>query len=166
MLRKVQDVAAPLNFQIDFFFDETAKRRYLAAFDESDIHSNTVQMNLAYYVTSCVLSTESFKLLVLFQIKGVYKISEFNAIINRLAPASWQVLKEFVDNKFRNALAHGLYSVEKESVLLFENAKLDIAQEMDLQEFMKEIKNQNILFWCMLLTFLERIANVFDPKPH
>jgi hypothetical protein len=158
ILRKVRDVAVVYNSLIEIFSDEARENKFLNAVQEFGIgRIELVQMYLATYATACVLSTESFKLLVLFQTKGIHKVSDFNSVIPRLAPHSWPTLKTFVDNIFRNALAHGLYTVEKGKAVLYKNTKLEVCREMTGLEFIMEVKNQNILFWSALLMFLERI---------
>lgn len=158
ILRKVRDTAVIYNFFIDIFGDEAKKDKFLGAVREFGIGSpELIQMYLATYATACILSTELFKLILLFQIRGVSKVSDFNSIVSRLAPHNWTALEAFVDNKFRNALAHGMYTVEKGEAVLYKNTALEVYRRMTVQEFVMEVKNQNILFWSMLLQFLERM---------
>lgn len=162
ILRKVRDVALPYNFFIEMFSDENAKRKMLSAVQEFGIgEPEFIQWYLATYATACVLSTELFKLLVLFQIKGRHKVSAFSRVVPNLAPNSWRKLERFVNNEFRNGLAHGMYIVENGKAVLFDNSKLEVSKEMSFQDFIMEVKNQNILFWSALLKFLYRMENAF-----
>ena len=125
------------------FFE--AIRRY--GFEEVSVIG--MYLTLAGAVT--VLSTELFKLLLLFHMKDVsHDVSKFSSTIRSVAPKTWPKLKPFVDNDFRNALAHGTYSLVGKKVVLYRDAKLIPFQEMELHEFMMRSKDQNVLFQCFV----------------
>jgi hypothetical protein len=162
ILRKVRDLAVPYNSLIEIFGSEDKERRFLDTVRDFGLgRFELIQMYLAIYVTACILSTELFKLLVLFQVEGAHRVSDFNRIIPRLAPDGWSHLEGFVNSEFRNALAHGLYIIEGDKVTIFKNTALDIHHVMVLHDFIMEVKNQNILFWSMLLNFLQRALTMF-----
>jgi hypothetical protein len=113
-----------------------------------------------------VLSTELFKLVVLFHMKDVdFSVSKFSRTIESAAPKSWPSLKPYVDNAFRNSLAHGTYSATTNKVVLFENAKLvpsnDLEAEMSLDRFMIRAKTQNVLYHCLVHLLAEKTQSGF-----
>lgn len=158
ILRKINDVGESYNFFIDTFSNPKQETRFLTSVEEFGItRANLLSMYLAAHVVAGILSTEQFKLLLLFMVAGTYKISDFYNFIEREAPTTWPELRPFIDNQFRNALAHGAYLLDKGKVVLFKNAKLEVLREMPLQDFIMAVKNENILFWCMFLFFLNRM---------
>lgn len=142
---------------LDSLFDN--KEKFLKGnskfgFDEQTLTSLYVQIE-AY---SCVLSTECFKLLLLFHLRDVNPlVSRFSTTIEKLAPNAWKKLKPYVDNEFRNSLAHGTWAIERAlkskkpvtAVVLFRDAELEPYKRLRLHDFMIEIKKQNILCTCL-----------------
>jgi hypothetical protein len=101
-----------------------------------------------------ILSTELFKLRLLFHLKGVnHDVSKFVTTIRANAPATWPLLEPYVDGAFRNALAHGTYAIRGKKVVLFADAKLlpssDKNPEMTLDQFMFRVKECNVLYACL-----------------
>ncbi len=126
-------------------------------FDEKRL----IHIYIALGVTIALLSTELFKLLLLFHMKDVdHNVSNFMNTVSKAAPRIWPKLQPFVDNNFRNALAHGTYAVMGKKVVLFKDAKLLPSEEMTLREFFSRIKNQSILYQCLINILNERM------KPH
>jgi hypothetical protein len=124
-------------------------------FDEITLVNLRVQLE-AYI---CVLSTECFKLLLLYHLREVDpRVSNFPITMNSVAPSSWKKLKQYVDSDFRNTLAHGTWTMEwtvrngkpVPSVVLFKDAELVPYKEpLNLFDFMVEVKKQNILCSCL-----------------
>jgi hypothetical protein len=115
-------------------------------FKESDVTTTYMMLEGAILV----LSTELFKLLLLFHMKNVsHDVSKFNSTMQNSAPRTWPMLKPFVDNGFRNAIAHGTYAFVGRKVILYRDAKLIPFEEMELDEFIMRIKEQNVLFHCL-----------------
>ena len=113
--------------------------------------NDVVNLYVEIAVLLCVLHTELFKTLLLFHLKGVnHKASNFNSTMGQFAPTAWQKLKPYVDNAFRNSLAHGTWAVENKEVVLFEDAKFIIFEKLSLDEFMIRTKKQNVLFGCLV----------------
>jgi hypothetical protein len=124
--------------------------------------SNVIRIYLTLAGTVTVLSTELFKLLLLFHMKDVtYDISKFYSTMQSSAPRTWPLLKPFVDNDFRNALAHGTYALVNKKVVLYADAKLLPVQEMELDEFMMRIKDQNVLFQCLVKVLVAKKKSGF-----
>lgn len=136
-------------------------------FNESRVISLYVQLE-AYI---CVLSTECFKLLLLYHTRDVNPlVSSFSKTMETVVPKAWKKLKPYVDNEFRNALAHGTWTMEWKmknkksvpSVVLFRDADLVPYKRLDLYNFMVEIKKQNLLCSCLKhLMLVKRKANFF-----
>jgi len=104
-----------------------------------------------------LLSTELFKLLVLFHLKrglgqDAYKISKFTNTMGELAPNAWPQLQDSVDNAFRNSIAHGTYAFLRKdnqaTVETYKDATLELPDSMELHEFMIRTKEQNVLYMC------------------
>jgi hypothetical protein len=161
LLRKINDIGESYNFFIETFSNPERKTRFLTSVEQFGItRANLISMYLAAHAVAGILSTEQFKLLLLFMVVGTYKISDFYNFIEREAPITWPELRPFIDNEFRNALAHGAYLLDKGKVILFKNAKVEVLREMPLQDFIMAVKNENILFWCMFLFFLNRMKMI------
>lgn len=113
--------------------------------------------------TDALLSTELFKLLLLFHMKGVsHDVSKFNSTMQSSAPKTWPLLKPFVDNDFRNALAHGTYAFINGKVVLYKDAKLVPFQVLSLVKFIMKSKDQTTLFLCLFhLLEAKRSAGFF-----
>lgn len=161
-LRKVRDVGVAYNFLIDLFSSKAQEDRFLAAIQDFKVgRQELLSMYYAAHSVACILSAEQFKLLFLFMITGVHKVSDFHNVMREVN--SWPKLEPFVDNEFRNALAHGTYMIQAKKIVLFKNAKLDVLREMTRDEFVMAAKNENILFWCLLLMFLDRMTSMYSP---
>jgi hypothetical protein len=113
--------------------------------------TNVARMYLTLASAVTLLSTELFKLVMLFHMKDVsHAVSKFYSTMQSSAPKTWPLLKPFVDNDFRNALAHGTYAIVNKRIVLYKDAKLFPFDEMELHEFMMRTKEQNVLFLCLV----------------
>lgn len=123
-------------------------------FDEPKL----VWMYLTTGFTLALLSTELFKLLLLFHMKDVnHDVSKFSTTIENAARNTWPQLKPFVDNPFRNALAHGTYAIINKKIVLFEDAKLEKKlDEMELDKFMIRLEDQSLLYMCLHSVLVEK----------
>lgn len=119
--------------------------------------NDVVNLYVEIAVLLCVLHTELFKILLLFHLKDVnHKASNFNSTMGQFAPKTWQKLKPYINNTFRNSLAHGTWAVENKKVVLFEDAKFIISETLSLDEFMIRTKKQNVLFVCLVNVLAEK----------
>lgn len=69
---------------------------------------------------------------------------------------TWPSLKGYVDNDFRNALAHGTYGIVNKRIVLYKDANLVPVEEIELDEFMMRLKDQNVLFLCLINTLVTK----------
>ncbi len=124
---------------------------------------NYVYLLVELAILLVITDTETFKTLLLFHLKDVmsYKVSDFVQIMKKFAPISWKKLEPFINNKFRNALAHGTWAIENSQVVLFENAKLIPFEKFELIDFLIKTKEQNLLFACLLSVISEKMVNGF-----
>ena len=123
---------------------------------------NYVYLLVEVAILSVITDTETFKTLLLFHLKDVsHKTSDFVKIMKKSAPKNWKKLEPFVNNKFRNALAHGNWSIENSQVVLFENAKLVPFEKFELIDFLLKGREQNLLFACLWSVISEMIVNGF-----
>ena len=139
-------------------------RRFVEAtvefgFDEQ----SSAHMCIEVAVLLCILNTELFKTLFLFHLKGVnHQVSRFNTTMNEIAPEIWAKLRPYVDNDFRNSLAHGTWAVENKKIVLFKDAKLEPYEVLELHDFIIKMKCQNVLYACLVnLLADKRSANFF-----
>jgi hypothetical protein len=118
---------------------------------------NLVNLYLQTSVLLCVTTTEFFKALLLYHLKGVsHKVSKFCLTMNHFAPTAWNKLRPYVDSDFRNTLAHGTWAVENRQVVLFNDAQLNLNEQLPLAEFMLKTKKQNVLLLCLINVLNER----------
>ena len=61
-----------------------------------------------------------------------------------------------MDLKLRNALAHGLVGTEGNKIVLYKNAKFDVLDRLDLADFMRRSKDQNLLTQCFITVINEK----------
>lgn len=149
---------ARLQNTLNHLFEPEVSRRFLAANKEFGITARIV-VNIweASNLLTALLCTELFKLLILFHLKrgleqDVYKIASFSNTMRRLAPNAWEQLRGYVDNDFRNSIAHGTFAFlrrgAKSIVETYRDATLTVLDSMELHEFMIRTKEQNVLFIC------------------
>ena len=102
-------------------------------------------------ITSTLLKTELFKLVLLFHMKIENKsVGSFPLTMEKVSPKSWEKLKPFVESQLRNALAHGTYTVQPGKITIFKNAELSAPEEMSFGDFIIKLKTQDVLFQCLL----------------
>ena len=155
-MKKLDDFSEAHNTLLDIFRvypdpKSFLKETYKFGFTENRL----IYMYMACAVTMQVLSTELFKLRLLFIMKKVdsFAVSSFNKTINAAAPKSWPKLEPYVDRDFRNSLSHGTYAVVNKKITLFKDAKLfpptDPKDAMSIGKFMLRVKNPNVLCSCL-----------------
>jgi hypothetical protein len=151
-IKMLSETSTTHNILIDIFRKPQEERsRFLQAirpfgFEEA----NVIRMYLTLQGAIAVLSTEHFKLLLLFHMRDVSrKVSEFNVTMQKSAPRTWPQLAPFVDNEFRNALAHGTYAFVDDKIVLYKDATLIPFEELELDKFIIRSKEQNVLFHCL-----------------
>lgn len=110
----------------------------------------------------CVLSTELFKSYLLFHLRDVKPLASNFTKTMEEAPKSWEKLKPYVDNDFRNSLAHGTWAIENQRIVLFGDATLEPYERLELADFVIRMKKQNVLLACLKYLIEEkRKANFF-----
>lgn len=164
--RKVDEISLAHNTLIDLF-DQPSPTEFLNAtarfgFSESKL----IYMYVASAVTIGILYTELFKLRLLFHMKDVsFDVSRFQQTVRNAAPLTWPRLQPYIDNSFRNALAHGTYAIIEKRVVLFDDAKLvsssDPDSEMPLDRFMMRVKECNVLYACLTSLLDRKISEGF-----
>lgn len=163
-MKKLDEIGYAHNALIHIFEGEKFQE-FLGRSSEFGITENKlIYMYIACAVTVEVLSTELFKVRLLFHMKNVdFSVSHFNSTLKDAAPNSWRRLAPFLDNDFRNALAHGTWAVIDKKIVLFKDAKLlppsDSESEMTLDRFMLRIKNQNVLYQCLNYVLWQKIKS-------
>jgi hypothetical protein len=119
-----------------------------------------------YVEVSALLSIQTFECLktfLLFHLKDVDQLaSHFPRTMEEVAPNAWKKLKPYVDNDFRNSLAHGTWAIENKKIVLFKDADLIPFEKLELHEFIIRMKTQNVLYACLLnLIAKKRKKNFF-----
>ncbi len=151
-IKMLEEITATYNTVIHIFERPQEERlRFFQAIQPFGFEEASVtRMHLTLAVAITVLSTELFKLVLLFHMKDVSPdVSKFNITMQSSAPKTWPLLKLFVDNDFRNALAHGTYAIVNKKIVLYRDTTLIPFEEMELHEFMMRSKDQNVLFHCL-----------------
>lgn len=145
-------------------FDEPLCTKFLKdnakyGFNDGNLANLYVQMVVMLTITT----TELFKALILFHLRGVsQRVSTFYQVMGQFAPTAWQKLKPYVDSQFRNSLAHGTWALENKQIILFDDAELIPFETLNLQDFMTKAKKQNVLITCLFNVLAEKKqANFF-----
>ena len=154
------------NLLINLAKEQERPAKFLKATTEFGFNEeNSVNLTIEMCVLSCVIHTEMFKTFFLFHLKNItdYRASSFNWIMEKNAPNTWAKLKPFVDNDFRNSLAHGTWATINKKVVLFKDARLAPYERLDLADFIIKAKRQNILYSCLVNTIIERTKRDYFP---
>jgi len=163
ILRQMNEFSEVYNFLIDLIDSEHDSKEFLESNAKFGLDGS--KLIAAYIIiagTMAVLSTEFFKLLLLFFTKDLdNRVDRFKPTMKNIVPNSWPKLEPFIDNKLRNAIAHGNYAVVDQKVRLFKNAKLEIEEEMSLSDFMMRLKNQNVLGQVLIKVILRKAEKGF-----
>ncbi len=151
-IQKLDDFSLVHNFLLHLTDSKEKADNFLKTNAEFGLDEPRIMANYVNAVfTMSVLNTELFKLVLLFHLRGVNpKVSNFHATMKAAAPSSWSKLESFIDSSFRNALAHGAYAIINQKVILFENAKLQPIEQLELGECMIRGKTQGVLFQCLI----------------
>jgi hypothetical protein len=125
--------------------------------------SNIIHLLIEFSAFMVITDFECFKTLILFHLKDVnHRASNFNRTIAKYAPLSWDKLKPLMYSDFRNALAHGTWTIENGCVVLFKDAKLVPFEKLELREFMVRTKQLSVLCNCLVSIIQDKIdANFF-----
>lgn len=108
-----------------------------------------------------VLTTELFRILILFHSKGLNPAAPLEGMLRQLegkdcAPRAVAQLRPYVDLEFRNSLAHGLIGTKNQRIILYRNAKFDISDIMDLARFMIRVKEQSVVTQCLIEAIVQK----------
>lgn len=166
VLKKLDNFSSAHNTLIELF-DNPDPKPFLDATSKFGFTENgVIYMYVAAAVTLEVLSTELFKVLLLFHMKDVnFAVSRFYSTMQSAAPNSWPKLEPYVDSDFRNSLSHGTYAIVGTQIVLFNDAKLfpstDPEAQMPLDKFMLRIKTQNVLYQCLINVLAQKKAAGF-----
>ena len=125
---------------------------------------STYYLHIQIDVLNCILHVETAKAYFLYHLKDIenYKPSYFSVIMSRNAPDSWRRLNPYVDNDFRNSLAHGTWSIVNNKILLFKDARLHSPERLEIFEFIKKVKSQNILYSVIVNLIPEKFREYFN----
>ena len=163
VLKKLDQCSLARNALIHLFENPNPKPFFDEASKFGITEENIVYQYIATEIITEILSTELFKLIVLFHLRDVdFAVSRFGSTMRSAAPIAWSKLEAYVDSDFRNALSHGTYSITTKDVVLFEDAKLLQTLddgEMSYAEFMIRIKQQNTLFHCLIDAIVQKKKN-------
>jgi len=174
-LKKLNEFSKVHNVFINLFDSESDSKGFLAVNAKFGLDEpNTISAYLISALAVSMLSTELFKLLLLFLTKDVDpSVANFPKTMRREAPNSWELLEPFVDTPWRNAIAHGTYAIINRKFRLFKNAKLEADETeegeefagLDLSDFMMRIKDKNVLFQVLVNVIVDlAAAGFFQPS--
>jgi hypothetical protein len=126
----------------------------------------SVQLYLEISTLFTILTTETFRILLLLHTKDIRPNLPLGPMLKRLeepdaAPKAVAKLKPFMDIEFRNALAHGLVGVEAKKIVLYKNAKFEVLDRLELADFMMRAKEQNVLTQCFINVITEKKRSGF-----
>jgi hypothetical protein len=133
-------------------------QRFVKAISEFGFNEpNSTHLFIEVSVLLCVLNTELFKALLLFHLKDVnHNVSSFSQTMRKAAHKTWIKLRPYVDNDFRNSLAHGTWAIENKKIVLFKDAKLEPYEKLELGDFIIKMKSQNVLYACLVNVLVDK----------
>jgi hypothetical protein len=114
-------------------------------------------------IMNILMDSETFKTLLLFHLKDIksYKSTHFSSAMKNFAPINYSRLEPYINNKFRNSLAHGTWAIENNQIVLFEDAKLVPFEKLELLDFLLKVRRQNILISCLSSVVSDKIEEGF-----
>lgn len=113
--------------------------------------SNIINLYLELSALLLLQDFECFKALLLLALRDVdFRVSQFYKTMEKFAPKTWEKLRPELDNRFRNSVAHGLWAIENQKIVLFEDAKLIPFEKLDFKDFVIRVKTQNVIFSCYM----------------
>jgi len=121
-------------------------------------------------VLGTILSTEMFRTTLLFHSKGLKPNATIGKLLRELqnddgAPKAVARLKPYLDLNFRNAVAHGMFGLQGDKIVLYKNAKFEILEKLTLADFMIRSKKQSVLTHCLINVIVEKKrAGFFYPS--
>jgi len=165
-LHKLDEFSIVHNVFINLFKGPSDSEGYLAVNAKFGItEQSTISTYIMAALTVSMLSTELFKLLLLFITRKIdFSVANFSKTMAREIPVAWSKLERFVDSPFRNAIAHGTYVIVERKIRLFKNAKLERVegeQDLELSDFMMRIKDQNVLFQVLVNVIFDKAKTGF-----
>ena len=130
-------------------------------FSFSDV--NYIYIIVELSIMNIIMDSETFKTLLLFHLKDIrsHKSTEFASTMKNFAPINYNRLEPYVNNKFRNSLAHGTWAIENSQIVLFEDAKLVPFERLELLDFLLKVRRQNILISCLSSVISDKIEKGF-----
>jgi hypothetical protein len=137
------------------FIDEIKK------FNFTDV--NYIYIIVELSIMNIIMDSETFKTLLLFHLKDIrsHKSTEFTSTMKNFAPINYNRLEPYINNKFRNSLAHGTWAIENSQIVLFEDAKLVPFERLELLDFLLKVRRQNILISCLSSVISDKIKKGF-----
>jgi hypothetical protein len=124
------------------------------------IGDNFVHLLIEFSAFMTITDLECFKTLVLSCMTGIedgeYRASKFTTSMKKYAPKSWKKLSPLVMNNFRNALAHGTWTIENGKVVLFSDSRLIPSELLPLDKFMDRTHEISILCNCLTAVIGEK----------
>ena len=124
---------------------------------------NYIYMIVELSIMNLITDSEIFKTLLLFHLKEIksYKVTDFTKTLKKFAPTNYKRLEPYINNKFRNSLAHGTWAIENSQIVLFEDAKLIPFEKLELLDFLLKVRRQNLLFSCLSSVISDKIEKGF-----
>jgi len=124
---------------------------------------NYVYLIVELSIMNMLMDSEIFKTMFLFYLKGIksHESTAFPSTMKNFAPINYNRLKPFINNKFRNSLAHGTWAIENNQIVLFEDAKLVPFEKLELLDFLLKVRRQNVLVSCLSSVISDKIEKVF-----
>jgi hypothetical protein len=122
---------------------------------------SSAQLLIQTGILLAVVTTELFRILLLFHSKGLNPAASLEGMFRQLegkhcAPRAAKKLRPYLDLEFRNALAHGLFGTRNKRIILYKNAKFDLLDSMDLARFMIRCKDLSVVTQCLIGAIIER----------
>jgi hypothetical protein len=124
---------------------------------------NYVYLIVELSIMNMLMDSETFKTMLLFHLKDIksHESTAFPSTMKNFAPINYNRLKPYINNKFRNSLAHGTWAIENNQIVLFEDAKLVPFEKLELLDFLLKVRRQNILIGCLSSVISDKIEKGF-----
>lgn len=122
---------------------------------------STFNLLIQIGVLGTILSTEMFRTTLLFHSKGLKPNATIGKLLRELesndgAPKAVAKLRTYLDLSFRNAVAHGMFGLQGDKIVLYRNAKFEILEKLSFADFMIRSKKQSVLAHCMFNVIAEK----------
>jgi len=168
IIKNVDRTSEVYNVVINLFKPENSERiEKIIKADVEFTRENLPYLWVSTAIESFLSNAELFKNIFLFilkkdrQFRSNMTLGLFLDVLERISPEAVAEIKKLVDVDLRNALAHRLFVIKRDSFIYFKDIDLKNAEEIKLGEFLIKAKNHNIITQTLIYLVAQKVRSGF-----